>query len=131
MQLELVDMNDPDMDPMEWSVRHLVPIPKKYYWETNNLDLSLRTKLWHRTVSALGSALRCAECIGEIVANIVGLNSSSYDYVISTMTPDQWEASRRNAQEIRAKRDSYREDKKKTQQELHLAQDVGLNINIV
>ena len=40
LQCEEVDMSDDMMDPMEWTVRKILPIPKVYFWES---DLSLDT----------------------------------------------------------------------------------------
>lgn len=42
MQYEEPNLDDPDLDPLEYSVRRFVPMPKKYYWEStgdnNNSD---------------------------------------------------------------------------------------------
>ena len=67
LQYHEVDMNDPLMDPLEWTVRKFVPI-----W---------KIKFWHRTVAILGKGVKSAESAGEVVANTLGLNGSRYDYV--------------------------------------------------
>lgn len=41
-----------------------------------------------------------AETIGEVVANVLGLNESKYQYVIDGMTEEDWKVAR----EIQAKR---------------------------
>ena len=60
LELELVevDMNHHLMDPLEWTVRKTISIPKMYYWETGNYDISFRTKVWHRSVQSMGMTLR-------------------------------------------------------------------------
>jgi hypothetical protein len=32
-ELNVVDMHDETMDPLEWAIRKVIPIPKVYYWE--------------------------------------------------------------------------------------------------
>lgn len=114
------------MDPLEWSVRKFVPIPKAYYWETGNEDLALKIKIWHQVISRLGSALRAAEQIGETVANFTGLNSSTYDYVASTMTEEQWELARKNEEEEKANRLEYEESQQRLSENKKLSQDLGI-----
>ena len=110
-QNEVVDMNDPSMDGLEWFTRKVLPIPKVYYWETENYEVPLRIKAWHRTVRVLGVALHTAESIGGFFANAAGLNSTRYDYVTSTMTEEQLEEARKNAAEQREKREVRNEQK--------------------
>ena len=69
----------------------MIPIPKKYFWETGNTSLPLKIRLWHRTVSALSTALKFAEYCGEVVAEVLGLNTSKYQYVMDGMTAEDWE----------------------------------------
>ena len=98
MQCEEVDMDDEMMDPMEWTVRKILPIPKKYFWEgggENEEKLSFRTKLWHRGVAIMGRGLRWAEFAGEVLSNVFGINSSRYQYVMDGMSEEDWERARR------------------------------------
>jgi len=88
-------MDDPDLDPLEWSVRKVLPIPKKYFWETGNDNLDLRTRVWHRSVWFLGQALGVAEYCGEVVANLLGINESRYQYVMDSMSEGDWEKARK------------------------------------
>ena len=83
-------MNDHLMDPLEWTVRKTISIPKKYYWETGNYDVSFRTKTWHRSVQSMGIALRGAEKVGGFVASLLGLNNSRFDDVTAYMTDECW-----------------------------------------
>eukprot|EP00565_Helicotheca_tamesis_P000584 CAMPEP_0185727484 /NCGR_PEP_ID=MMETSP1171-20130828/3160_1 /TAXON_ID=374046 /ORGANISM="Helicotheca tamensis, Strain CCMP826" /LENGTH=205 /DNA_ID=CAMNT_0028396063 /DNA_START=107 /DNA_END=724 /DNA_ORIENTATION=+ len=126
-QLYEVNMDDPDMDPLEWTVRKLVPIPKAYFWETNNTNVSTRTKMWHRTVATLANTARAFESAGGVVANVFGLYGSKYDYVTSTMTEEQWEEARKTAQERKKKRKEYLEKKEMEKKEEDVAADVGVS----
>ena len=108
------------MDPLEWSVRRVVSIPQKYYWETGNYAVGFRTKIWHRTVGTLGFTLRVAEKVGEVLANITGINSSRYDYVTSTMTDEEWELARKRADTSRARRKEKRQEAAKKTHSLQI-----------
>eukprot|EP00541_Cyclophora_tenuis_P019410 CAMPEP_0116576766 /NCGR_PEP_ID=MMETSP0397-20121206/20724_1 /TAXON_ID=216820 /ORGANISM="Cyclophora tenuis, Strain ECT3854" /LENGTH=148 /DNA_ID=CAMNT_0004105863 /DNA_START=164 /DNA_END=610 /DNA_ORIENTATION=+ len=90
-------MNDPMMDPLEWTVRKVIPIPKAYFWETGNTDLPPRTKLWHRTVGAMSNVVKFVDTLGKPVGEFTGVTSSRYDYVTSTMTQKQMETARQTA----------------------------------
>ena len=82
-----------------FQVRKTIPIPKAYYWETGNNDLSARTKAWHQVVGALGAVVRFTDRIGQPVVNATGLADSRFDYVTSNMTDEQWERARKSALE--------------------------------
>jgi hypothetical protein len=88
-------MNNPDMDPMEYYTRKVLPIPKKYFWETGNDTLPLKTRVWHHSVYFLGKALGVAEYCGEVVANLLGINESRYQYVMDNMSEEDWERARK------------------------------------
>lgn len=102
-------MNDPTMDPLEWGVRRIISIPKQYYWVSKKYNVSVRTKVWHRTIATLGVSLRIAERVGEVLANVTGLNSSRYEYVTTFMSDEEWETARKNADEARERREARRE----------------------
>lgn len=36
LQYEEPNLDDPDLDPLEYSVRRFIPMPKKYYWESTD-----------------------------------------------------------------------------------------------
>jgi hypothetical protein len=102
--LEQVDMNDEDLDMLEWMTRKMISIPKSYYWDHPEADpeqLPTKLKLWHRSVSALGSTVRFTDRIGAPITNALGLTASRFDYVPSTMTERDWEYSRRLAEDRR------------------------------
>ncbi len=112
LQCEEVDMNDPTMDPLEWGVRKMISIPKQYYWVSKNYDVSVRTKVWHRSIATLGVSLRMAEKVGEVLANFTGLNSSRFEDVTVFMSDEEWENARKIADEARVKREQRKEAKK-------------------
>jgi hypothetical protein len=97
-------MNDEDLDMLEWMTRKMISIPKSYYWDHPEVDaeqLPIRLKLWHRSVAALGSAVRFTDRIGAPITNALGLTASRFEYVTSTMTERDWEYSRRVAEDRR------------------------------
>ncbi|KAL7535137.1 hypothetical protein ACHAXR_006294 [Thalassiosira sp. AJA248-18] len=109
-QLYEVDLSAPDMDPLEWTFRRYVPIPKEYFWdtasETNdyNHNLPFGIKMWHRSIYYLGECLKKAESGGEVVANFLGLNTGPFDYVTNNMTEEEMAQSRENVERRREER---------------------------
>lgn len=111
---ECDEVTKSQMDPLEYTFRKYIPIPRVYFWDaavtssgnvhhdTNNLPR--RIKLWHYTIYYLGEGLRIAEKGGEVVANILGLNDGPFDYVTSGMTPEDMLASRVMMDEKRLRR---------------------------
>jgi hypothetical protein len=136
-QLHEVDLTNPDMDPLEYTFRRYVPIPKVYFWETADesnefhQNLSFRVKLWHNTIYYLGVCLQKAESAGGVVASILGLNSGEFDYVTSTMTEEQWSQSRRNMERRREESRIHQEDREERERvelaEEEIVKDVGLS----
>lgn len=111
-EVEEVDMNDPKMDPLEWGFRSVVSIPKKYYWETNKYDVSMRTKIWHRSIGTLGLTLRAAEKVGEALATVMGINSSRFNYITDHMNEEEWEQARQIDEDARERRKLADKEKK-------------------
>ena len=111
-------MNHRLMDPFEWAARKIIPIPKKYYWETGNYDVSFRTKVWHRTVQSMGLTLRGVEKVGDVIVRTLGLNNSRFDDVTSFMTDEEWKEARENAKRDKEKRKAHL--KKKKTVEIHV-----------
>ena len=124
LQYYEVDMNDPKMDPLEWTVRKVVPIPKAYYWDTENKDLPFKTKAWHRSIHILEITVKSMEKAGEVVANMFGLNSSRYSYVLDTMTPEERELARRINEE-------RRERSQNRQAAKEVASDIGVKPDVI
>lgn len=102
------------MDPLEYTFRKYIPIPRVYFWDTavtssgnvqhDTNNIPLRIKLWHITIYYLGEGLRIAEKGGEVVANALGLNDGPFDYVTTGMTPEEMLASRAMMDERRQQR---------------------------
>jgi len=93
-------MNDEDLDMLEWMVRKVIPIPQKYFWESPvNYDVSLKTKLWHRSVGAMGSMVRLTDRLGKPIVDNAKQSSGRFDYVTSTMTKEEWEESKQTVEE--------------------------------
>lgn len=121
LQCEEVDMDNHLMDPLEWTVRKTIPIPKQYYWETENYDVSFRTKLWHRSIQSMGMALYGAERVGGFFANFLGLNSSRFEDVTAYMSEEDWELAKKN----------QRVDKQKRRKHLEVKEVKNSRINII
>jgi len=119
-QYDEVDMNDKNMDPLEWSVRKTVPIPKKYYFETGNYDVSFQTKAWHRTIQAMGMTLRGVENVGGFFAGILGLTNSRYDDVIAYMSEEELEQARETAKRDKEKRKAFLKDKENQKSQINV-----------
>lgn len=100
-EVEEVDMNSETMDPFEWTTRKLISIPKVYYWNTDvdPKKLPVNLKVWHRSVGLMGSAVGFIDSLGKPVVGALGLSSSRFSYVTSTMTARDWETSRRIVEE--------------------------------
>lgn len=106
-----------DIIKLEWAVRKTISIPKKYYWETGNYNVSTKVKIWHRTVQALGKGLHATEAVGGFFVHILGLDSSRLSYVTDFMTEEEWEQAYRTKEEDQGKRDLVQEILKN--QEMH------------
>ena len=105
------------MDPIEWTVRKLVPIPETYFWDYHDESLPPEwrhqlpwtLKAWHRTIGAADSALRWTDrWIAQPVADAMGLTAPRMAYVTDHMTEEEWQAARQRlrAQQQRVLRDS-------------------------
>jgi hypothetical protein len=104
---EVDDVTMSRMDPLEYTFRKYIPIPRVYFWDITAVspdDLPRRIKLWHYTIYYLGEGLRIAEKGGEVVANVLGLNDGPFDYVTSGMIPEEMVASCAVMDERRQKR---------------------------
>jgi hypothetical protein len=106
-QRQVVDMSDEDMDPIEWTVRKLIPIPVEYYWnivsEEQHSQVPARTKIWHKTISFLCGAQQWTErSVAKPLAASMGLTGSRFDYVVDNMTDNEWEKSRARVAERRS-----------------------------
>ena len=117
-QLHEVDMTAEDLDPLEWTLRKVVPIPKYYYWEVVKQDsdvemIPYRIKLWHNTVASMTGAYKWTEQrVGMPLARSLGLTSSRFSDVTMYMTDEDMKESK----QIVAERKQNREDFEKTKE---------------
>ena len=94
-------VDDDDMDPLEWMVRKVIPIPKVYYWdvvkeESEQQQLPLKLRAWHSSISGfskVGSWLD--RRVAQPIAKTFGLTDSRFDFVTDHMTEEDLAASRR------------------------------------
>lgn len=110
LQREEVDMDNEQMDMLEWLVRKTIPIPKAYYWETGNDNLPIKVKAWHQIVATLGAIVRFFDRLGQPVVNATGLRNSRFDFVTSTMTEEEWERSRKAAADMKLRNECRRSE---------------------
>ena len=66
--------------------------------------------MWHRTIQTMGITLKCAEKMGEVATNFLGLNSSRYSDVTDFMTDEEWKEAKQKASDDKAKRSAYLQD---------------------
>ena len=118
-----VPVNDDLLDPLEYAFRHIVPIPKHYYWnvvkEEQRQEIPEGVKLWHKTIYGLQAAYQWTDSrVARPLASTLGLTSSRFDYVTLTMTEDELRASR-----VKAKQQSERTlaAQKQSESQLELA----------
>jgi hypothetical protein len=51
--------------------------------------------MWEGITWAINKLIGGAEYVGEIVANVIGLNESKFQYVMDSMTEEEWAEARR------------------------------------
>jgi hypothetical protein len=128
-ELQVVDMKDELMDPIEWTIRKIIPIPAVYYWEliddpdanphTKALSskLSTRIKVWHNVIASCASVQRWSEQrIAQPIATATGLTGSKFYYVTDAMTPADIERSKQYVQR-RLKYDNDKTSRVSSQQQ--------------
>ncbi|KAL7580063.1 hypothetical protein ACA910_005048 [Epithemia clementina (nom. ined.)] len=106
-QKKQVDFNDELMDPIEWTVRKVCPLPAVYYWdllegqpEEIKKEIPWKIRWWHRIVGSLDRASNVVDrWVAQPVAGTLGLTESRFEYVIDSMTEEELEASKRNVAE--------------------------------
>jgi len=120
-----IDLNAEEMDPLEWTFRTLVPVPKYYYWEvqhpvienndgrsvssSSSYRVPLRIQLWHNCIDSLSRAYQCMEkCIGRPLARGLGLEEPRmHSDVTMYMTEEDWKTSQRIVAERRERDAQY------------------------
>ena len=111
---QTINSTDEDpLDPIEWTVRKLIPIPETYFWDYSPngeegvvLDGEWKNKLprylkaWHRTIGMFDSGMQWIDrWIAQPVATGTGLTASRMSYVTDFMTEEEWETSRQRLRE--------------------------------
>jgi hypothetical protein len=109
------------LDPIEWTVRKLVPIPETYFWEYNPRDddddmlrdddqswqahLSWRLRTWHRTIGTAEATLHWMDrWIAQPVARTTGVTDSRFSDVTQYMTEEDWATARQTLASQRRQR---------------------------
>jgi hypothetical protein len=102
-QFQIVDMERDDMDMLEWLVRYVIPIPKRYYWEssTTNTSLPAHVRVWHDMIGLFDT---CIQWLDQKSEPWIQPTTSRFEYVRSTMTPQQLERFQKQQVELRNKR---------------------------
>jgi hypothetical protein len=108
---------DDDDEPEERYVEEEVDLDtlpfweRPYYWQFVGVDMATIPrwqKAWHYSRWVGGKVFFGMEFVGEIVAELLGMNQSRYQWVIDTMAEDERRARRKK--EIQARRDEMIQD---------------------
>lgn len=122
--LQLTPQEDELLDPIERTVRYIVPIPKYYYWDvlkaqsnksrnnseehdsTNNTttitadQIPYTIKSWHTIIGLCESiGTWTNNHIAQPIASFTGLTGPRFHEVIDSMTPQEMQQSKRIVQE--------------------------------
>jgi hypothetical protein len=107
-QYHTVDMQREDMDMLEWLVRCMIPIPKRYYWEdgsSNNRTtpftkpihpLPTHVRIWHNTIGFFDT---CIQWLDQTSEPWLQPTTSRFEYVRAYMTPQQLEQCQQQQQQ--------------------------------
>ena len=107
-----VDFNDEYMDPIEWSVRKIFPLPEVYYWDVMEgqpkdsiQKIPWKIRYWHRLVGSLDHASDIVNrWVAQPIAGTLGITDSRFSYVIDNMTEEELQASKRLVAERKKQR---------------------------
>eukprot|EP00527_Entomoneis_sp_CCMP2396_P004254 CAMPEP_0198137818 /NCGR_PEP_ID=MMETSP1443-20131203/1281_1 /TAXON_ID=186043 /ORGANISM="Entomoneis sp., Strain CCMP2396" /LENGTH=220 /DNA_ID=CAMNT_0043799377 /DNA_START=771 /DNA_END=1433 /DNA_ORIENTATION=+ len=118
----VVDMNHENMDPIEWSVRKLFPLPAVYYWdllegqpedvkkEIVETKIPLKIRLWHRLVASLDRAQHVInDWVAQPIAGTLGITDSRFSYVLDNMTDEELRTSKRIVAERKKKQEQQKQ----------------------
>jgi hypothetical protein len=85
------ERDDDLLDPLERTVRYLVPIPRTYYWNANlnaeeQREIPFLIKAWHHSISS-GERFGhwTSRNIGMPIAASLGLTESRFQFVLDRM----------------------------------------------
>lgn len=116
--LQLTPEEDELLDPIERTVRYIIPIPKYYYWDvlkeqSNNSkrtaseaspitsdQIPFSIKTWHTIIGICDSIGTWTNAhIAQPIASFTGLTGPRFHEVITSMTPQEIQQSQRIVQE--------------------------------
>jgi hypothetical protein len=130
--LQLTPEEDELLDPIERTVRYIIPIPKYYYWDVlkehannNNIDseatntptnsitpdqIPLTIKSWHTIIGLCDSiGTWTNKHIAQPIASYTGLTGPRFHEVISSMTPQELQQSQRIVHERQVRDQLHRQ----------------------
>lgn len=106
--LQRTPEQDEMLDPIERTVRYLVPIPKRYYWDvvTTRDHVPLSIRVWHQSIASCETIGTWAnDYIGQPLAAMLGLKRPRFFEVIESMTAEEFDES---VKTMRARADADR-----------------------
>lgn len=119
--LNLSPEEDELLDPIERTVRFIVPIPKHYYWDvvvaaaqnehpavsTNEIPWSI--KVWHHAIASCATVGAMADAyVAQPIASFFGLTGPRFHEVLNSMTQEEMEDSARSIRERRLPNNHHR-----------------------
>ena len=103
-----VDLDDENMDPIEWTFRKLVPLPAVYFWdllegqpeevkrEYLQTKIPRKIRAWHRVIGSLDRAQHwMTDWVAKPLAGGLGITESRFSYVIDNMSEAELNESKR------------------------------------
>jgi hypothetical protein len=115
--LQLTPEEDELLDPIERTVRYLIPIPKHYYWDVvkslsgddqttiapTSIAIPWSIRIWHHTIASCDAFGRVTnDYVGQPLASLLGLTRPRFFEVIESMTAEEMDAS---ARRVRARQE--------------------------
>mmetsp|Transcript_502 Transcript_502/g.1003 ORF Transcript_502/g.1003 Transcript_502/m.1003 type:complete len:186 (+) Transcript_502:81-638(+) len=103
-----VDFSDEYMDPIEWSVRKVVPLPAVYFWDLLKDvpedvaqqivqdKIPRKIRMWHRFIGTMDRAQHFVnDWVAQPIAGTLGITDARISYVTDTMTEEDMQKSKR------------------------------------
>jgi hypothetical protein len=116
--LQLSPEDDALLDPLERTLRYLIPIPRYYYWEVltsdspeaacSIADIPWSIRLWHNVIGGADYAgTWLNRRVAQPIAAGIGLTGPRFHHVLDSMTAEELQQSRRRMMD-RKRRDAER-----------------------
>jgi hypothetical protein len=111
--LQLTPEEDQLLDPIERTVRYIIPIPKHYYWEILHdrkdwLRIPVLIRAWHNTIGYLEHVGTWTNTsVAQPIASFLGLTGPRFHEVINSMTAEEMQQSAHTVRD-RRERDAQR-----------------------